>query len=283
MNTRKGNRRHNINHCFFKEWSPDMAYILGLWWADGCVCGNRVKISLHKDDKYLLEKISEIMDSDYVLYRNHDNYEFSFSSKEISSDIKRLGGMERKSLDILMPSVPDDFLSHFVRGLFDGDGSVWNSHSGNILCNILTGSPAMFDGLCNSLSEFGIKHNKSIRKTSSGSYRHDILFSGNKAKLFRDFIYKDCGELYMRRKRKLFDSSGDLIEKPTFETSREIARKSGCKTAKEWVKYKKDNRIKNALARPDRETEKWMGWDDFLGVSKERGIDKFGHIVWRYT
>ena len=37
-NVRGAQRKYDVNHNFFKEWSSDMAYILGFWFADGCIC-----------------------------------------------------------------------------------------------------------------------------------------------------------------------------------------------------------------------------------------------------
>ena len=37
-----------------------------------------------------------------------------------------LGGKEKKSLDCHFPKVPNEYLRDFIRGYFDGDGSVWN-------------------------------------------------------------------------------------------------------------------------------------------------------------
>jgi hypothetical protein len=29
--------RRTVNQDFFKKWTPEMAYVLGLWFADGCI------------------------------------------------------------------------------------------------------------------------------------------------------------------------------------------------------------------------------------------------------
>lgn len=41
-------------------------------------------------------------------------------------DLDKLGIRPNKSLDCIFPSLCEDLMSHFIRGLFDGDGCVWN-------------------------------------------------------------------------------------------------------------------------------------------------------------
>jgi len=46
-----------------------MAYILGLWWADGCIYGGKMfDITLHNRDKYILKKVAEELAYEGHLY-----------------------------------------------------------------------------------------------------------------------------------------------------------------------------------------------------------------------
>ena len=48
-------------------------------------------------------------------------------SDKLSSALSKLGGTPRKSLTLEFPKfIPKHLMSHFIRGYFDGDGSVWN-------------------------------------------------------------------------------------------------------------------------------------------------------------
>ena len=56
-------RKYNINQDYFKTWSNNMAYILGFWYADGCIYGGKMfDITLHKKDKYIIKKIAQELD-----------------------------------------------------------------------------------------------------------------------------------------------------------------------------------------------------------------------------
>jgi hypothetical protein len=57
--------------------------------------------------------------------------------KEMYDDLLRLGGTERKSLTLIWPTVPEEFLAEFVRGYVDGDGSLMWHQTGNSLQPLL--------------------------------------------------------------------------------------------------------------------------------------------------
>ena len=51
----------------------------------------------------------------------------SQTSQKTVNDLKRLGCIENKSLVLTFPTydqVPEELIYHFIRGYFDGDGSV---------------------------------------------------------------------------------------------------------------------------------------------------------------
>jgi len=120
-------RFFDINDHFFSHWSPEMAYVLGLIVTDGCISKHGT-VSLCINDKNLLEKVKKAMNSSHAIkYYGHQEglYSFSFSREKICYDLGRLGVFPNKSLTIRFPDVPDVFLVDFIRGVFDGDGSVF--------------------------------------------------------------------------------------------------------------------------------------------------------------
>ena len=55
-------------------------------------------------------------------------YQLSLRSKIICEDLKKLGCLQKKSKILVFPTesqVPKNLIHHFIRGYFDGDGSVW--------------------------------------------------------------------------------------------------------------------------------------------------------------
>jgi hypothetical protein len=123
-----------------------MAYILGYWWADGCM---RVKpgngaheIELSGNDLDHLHTIARTIGGNYALRRvsaRHECHAIAFCSKQMYHDLLALGGTPRKSKTIGFPDVPPDLLPHFVRGVVDGDGTLsWNA--GKPVLHIYSGS-----------------------------------------------------------------------------------------------------------------------------------------------
>ena len=106
-----------------------MAYVLGFWFADGCIYNNKMfDITTHSKDKYILNRIKEQLEytGDLYKYTGRQAYRLNFSCVEIYKDIIKLGGKERKSFNCHFPKVPKEYLRDFIRGYFDGDGSIYN-------------------------------------------------------------------------------------------------------------------------------------------------------------
>jgi LAGLIDADG-like domain len=119
---------------FFRAWSAEMAYVLGYWWADGYMRVKRntgaylVEIA-SVDREHLLALAATIGEkADYrKITAKSACYGVEFCSKEMYHDLLALGGMPNKSNVIDFPSIPAEYLAHFVRGFIDGDGTlVWN-------------------------------------------------------------------------------------------------------------------------------------------------------------
>ncbi|MEI6777369.1 MAG: hypothetical protein WCK70_10760 [Chloroflexales bacterium] len=119
---------------FFRVWSPEMAYVLGYWWADGYMRVKRntgahnIEIaSVDRDHLRLIAAtIGEKFDYRKITAKS-ECYGIEFCSKEMYYDLLALGGMPNKSNVIGFPTVPSALLVHFVRGFVDGDGTLaWN-------------------------------------------------------------------------------------------------------------------------------------------------------------
>lgn len=126
-------KRYNINeYAFSAIKNQETAYWLGFIYADGSVAHpsftrNRFNLSSSTRDERHLQKFLEFLDCDKPL-RYRKNYCFvDITNKRFVDDLMRHGVLPRKSLsDILrFPFYIDTQLySHFMRGYFDGDGSI---------------------------------------------------------------------------------------------------------------------------------------------------------------
>ena len=195
-------RKWHLNQDYFKTWSRNMAYVLGLWFADGCIYGGKMfDITLHAKDKYILKQVAQELEYEGPLYDYVDRQaaRLNFSCVVIYKDIVNLGGSERKSLMIEFPEVPKEFLPDFIRGYFDGDGSVYWVKNHRLGSSFASGSPAFIKKLWTIL--------KSEANIEGGSYSpQNMALSFGKRDTLRlgDYMYRDNPELFLLRKRNKF-------------------------------------------------------------------------------
>lgn len=207
-------RKYNINQDYFKTWNRNMAYILGLWFADGCIYGGKMfDITLHKKDKYILKKIAKELDYEGNLYDYVDKQasRINFSCVVIYNDIVALGGKERKSNDIEFPIIPKEFLSDFIRGYFDGDGCIYTfkPNDQNLLRARITICGTKNFLLClqqriNEDLNIGMKQLVDMNKYGSNVF--NLVYTKNKdiVSLYY-YMYKDA-TVFLTRKKNKFDN-----------------------------------------------------------------------------
>lgn len=293
---KKTNRKRNVNNNYFKKWSSNMAYVLGLWFADGYINERRndFNLSQHNKDAYLLRNILKEMDADYPLIKNGNNFDFHISSKTIVKDIIRLGGKQRKSLDVKFPYVPKKYLPDFIRGLWDGDGSV-NKHGAGYRSSYTSGSKKFAYGFLKILRENisgfrssiykvtrkkgTIQSNNKPREKDQISYYLEI--NRNDTRRLRNFMYKDVNCLKLIRKYKLFLLAGEINISTSdkkflsFEDAKikakNVIKRLGISSSKKWFSCFKLKQIPIGLpCRPNciYKNKGWTDWRDFLGISK---------------
>lgn len=188
---------------FFRRWSPEMAYVLGYWWADGYM---RVKRST---TAHILEFSS--VDCEHLLligatvggkfdYRRikaqNECYGIEFCSKEMYYDLLALGGRPNKSNVIGFPSVPAEYLVHFVRGFVDGDGTLaWNGD--RPILQIYSGSKQLLERMAAAIEEqTGIPAPNVIANRSLWN----IKWSTIRAKCLAAWLYVENPGLALDRK-----------------------------------------------------------------------------------
>lgn len=202
-----------INENFFSSWSPEMAYILGLLITDGCISKSKnssYRISLCLNDKDLLcEVVKTIGSAHNITESKHQKglNTFIFGREKIAQDLIKLGMKPRKSLDIEFPYAPKEYLHDFIRGVFDGDGSVFYDNKCKIKklrTSFTSGSKNFIYKLEQELQGLGMsKRNlyKTYRKNISYSFKygHD-----ESIKLF-NIMYVDLeNDLFLKRKYDKF-------------------------------------------------------------------------------
>ena len=212
-----------VNQDFFKTWTPEMAYVLGFFAADGNMIKNNRGahfMEFVSTDRDIIEKIHTLLGSNHKITRRirdqgKPSYRLQIGSKEIFEDLIHLGMTPNKSLSIKMPIIPNKYLSHFVRGYFDGDGHVSQcryqkndrkNKSNTIITGFTSGSKMFLEGLLSRLKNYGITTGGSLYLTDG----YHLCFSTRDSFKLYDFMYRDCEDLNLERKRSIFEHYFDI-------------------------------------------------------------------------
>lgn len=96
---------YEINETFFSEWSPEMAWVLGLLFTDGFI--RPFSISIWSMDIELLEKIKKTLNSSNPIGITAQSYDkskhihrFAFYHEKMMEDLNRLGLHQREGGDL---------------------------------------------------------------------------------------------------------------------------------------------------------------------------------------
>ena len=227
IKTTKGNHHRKYIHQFdyFKVIdSEEKAYWLGFMFADGYIVDysnrygeDKFGITLHNDDIETLEKFRESIKSTNPITDVSSNgrslRRIIMSSQETVDDLISHGCVKQKSLILKPPiNIPSNLIHHFIRGFFDGDGSIfwnkseferhetWNTPSYSIS---ITSTKEMIEWIIDQVGFGNIK--KEERRENTWYYKQD---GNKKVKAFCEYIYKDA-TIFMERKYKLYQ---DLVK-----------------------------------------------------------------------
>ena len=206
-----------INEAFFSSWSPDMAYILGLMMTDGCISRTKngsYRISLCLNDRDLLLEVARTMGSAHTItdskYQKGINV-FIFGREKIAHDLIELGMKPRKSLNLEFPEVPKEYLRDFIRGVFDGDGSVYypkKSKAKTLSTKFVSGSRNFIYGIEKTLRDLGMPEKKIYEDHNRKNIFYMLRYGHNESSSLYNIMYKKLrGDLYLKRKYDKFKES----------------------------------------------------------------------------
>ncbi len=192
--------------------NEETAYFLGMLMADGTLVEQKgfprgVKLSLVDID--VIEKFKKFFNTDAPIRidkrsENHQiTYTLEVSSAKIAKDLIKLGVINNKTFRTMIPEMNEEFIRHFIRGYFDGDGCLYTRKNKNCRTCLITSSSELIlkqiEGYCK-LRDI-IRKNKNIyvqkyRKYHCWDFRLDHRYEIYK---FLQHIYKDA-TVYMERK-----------------------------------------------------------------------------------
>ena len=202
--------------------SEDKAYFLGWMFSDGYINKNRIFLTLQKKDSYIIKEIFSKFSSGYKLSENKSKTSatMTIASTKITDKLRKLGCVQNKThLGFKIPDIPKELFRHYLRGYFDGDGSIGKrtARPKQLQINICSIDKNFLEDLQCLLREFKI--NSSINrenrkgkklKLPNGNFNYNcvdmyrILFTTHKDRLkLYELLYTDCN-IKLERKYVLY-------------------------------------------------------------------------------
>ncbi len=211
--SRKRSRTPILSNYFEKIDTQNKAYFLGLIAADGSVfqCNKgKIVFSISLIDKDLLDLLSiEICGSDKLVrevkrkYRDGSSklYEIKFSDEIFTNNLISNGILINKTFTLDFPNIDEEFISHYIRGYLDGDGTVYK-FSGKLFIAFY-GNKIFIPKLRDYLFNNNILETK-YAIIDRGNHC-SIHISSKKANLsMYNYIYNNSN-IYLKRKKSIFD------------------------------------------------------------------------------
>ena len=209
-----GRRKYGLLENYFDQIdTPNKAYILGFLFADGynSISKSTVTMSLEENDREILEEIRAELHSEKPLefldytqkndfgYKYKNQYRLLLFSAHMCKSLEKLGVAPNKSLSLKFPAISDDLLPHFIRGVFDGDGSIYSYKFKNF--NVTITSTSSFCESLKQLVENALDIHCGIYDASchNGVTKVFTICGKLQTKKFLDWIYNDA-DLYLKRK-----------------------------------------------------------------------------------
>lgn len=187
--------------------TPELAYFLGYFWADGYLLnkGEKYRLCLSiKDTDYfvikpILDKIAKF--NTYIDKRGIAN--IKIQNKELVTYLHSLDFSDKSILQPhkILAKIPDNLKHYWWRGFFEGDGNI---RKDRFSISISGPYEYKWDFVLNLFRDLNIKKpitKRCIRK--NGKVSQILLWNKPDSKLFLDFIYKNAAADNIHIKRKL--------------------------------------------------------------------------------
>lgn len=198
---------------FFIKNTAESFYWAGFIAADGCVekkktarNTNRLSIHLAKKDKEHLEKFKKSINFTGPIEDKGNSCRITIHSAKICKDLEQFNIVPRKTKIYTFPKwmIGSSLVNHFMRGYFDGDGSVYVRKGKGRFIDTLNFKICGTESFVSTYKDvLAIRVPKLIFPLNIESYRGISCFKccGNrKVTKIREFLYEDADDLKLDRK-----------------------------------------------------------------------------------
>ncbi len=205
-----GKRKYLYNERIFKTIdAPEKAYWIGFLMADGWI--NKTRLGLSLKDGEMIYKFRHFLGNEDIPIKVAKNCAGIYNQKLITlnsrlmiNDLSIYGLIQNKTFITQIKNIPERYLSHFIRGYFDGDGCLYSSkdlrHNKLEICS--SSIKILYQ-----IQEI-LKKNNVLKKENYVTHRNDykcsslIVSNMKELILFCEFIYKDSAIRLERKYNK---------------------------------------------------------------------------------
>jgi len=212
------NRKFHVDDYIFEKWTEKSAYLFGVIASDGHVgtgkYENRVQIAISKKDEDWLSLLAKLFGFNgnvggYTLtdeYGSREIVRFTFASPSMADRLRASGVKEPRAAD----AVPDAVFGHFVRGYFDGDGSVFTDSQSKKLKTNFVGSSGLITKLRDRLGKLaGVSAAMQVHPKTNSPHAFSVTYAFRDTCRLANFMYLEA-EFCLQRKRLRFQAGGAL-------------------------------------------------------------------------
>lgn len=195
--------RISINYNFFDKWTEQSSYIMGFIVADGYLYldygpknSTSLQIDIASQDRDILEKITNVMEYKGTIKNNRSSSRIFIANRKIIMDLinKGVSPTDKTNTASWPFNIPEEYVRHFIRGYFDGDGSICESQGMRI--NFI-GTESIMQGI---KSHVPVGNSNKIRLAKKGNLTQMRLnFGGKTAYRILNWMYQDA-TIYLDRK-----------------------------------------------------------------------------------
>ena len=208
-----------------------MAYILGLIFTDGNIFYNKSvqntnyvqgTLSFGQKDLELVTKFSNLIGYDEkIQFRKErfdsniarsDLYVIIINSNDLMHQLEQLNITVSKSMEMKFPIIPKEYLRHFIRGCWDGDGTVYMENN-RIRASYVSGSLSFIESLMGNLEDLGLSKRKLYEHNHSKSYYFRYVSDDDCLKLYNLFYSNVSPEQFYSKKYQIFK---DYFNEPNY-------------------------------------------------------------------
>lgn len=183
------------------------AYFIGFIAADGSLVKRKsdnsiaLSITINKKDKLILDTLKNCIgcENPVSFLKSNDLVRFVIQNKQISDDLQTYGIEPNKSLTMpsIIHKIPKEYRKAFLRGYFDGDGSVFKNSKNKYYITIR----GTLEFLQSYIEEFN------LNSYSLKQYDYEKigkLTTGSKDSIKKFITMYENSEVHLQRKHEIF-------------------------------------------------------------------------------